>query len=166
MRHLFLAAIVLAIPTHGFAERNGIKLDNAWSRAAAAGRIGVVYLTITDTGGPDRLTAVASPVAASAGLHESYDDHGVAKMRSVAALPVEPGKPVSLGPGGYHIMLTGLKQPLRQGDEFPVTLTFDKAGPVTTTVTVRKAGTSMPMSHETMGGMQMHDMPMQGGQRQ
>jgi periplasmic copper chaperone A len=166
MRRLFLAAIMLAIPAHGFAEGNGIKLDDAWSRAAVAGRIGVVYLTITDTGGPDRLTAVASPVAASAGLHESYDDHGVAKMRSVAALPVEPGKPVSLAPGGYHIMLTGLKQPLHQGDEFPVTLIFEKVGPVTTTVTVRKAGGSMPMGHETMGGMQMHDMPMQGGQRQ
>ena len=166
MRRLFLAAIMLAIPVQGFADANGIKLEHAWSRAAAAGRVGVVYLTITDTGAADRLTAVASPVAASAGLHESYDDHGVAKMRSVAALPVEPGKPVSLAPGGYHIMLTGLKQPLHQGDEFPVTLTFDKAGAVTTTVTVRKAGASMPMGHETMGGMQMHDMPMQGGQRQ
>jgi copper(I)-binding protein len=169
MRRLFLAAIMLGIPVHGFAQGNSIKLDDAWSRAAAAGRVGVVYLSITDTGAPDRLTAVASPVAASAGLHESYDDHGVAKMRSVAALPVEPGKPVSLAPGGFHIMLTGLKQPLRQGDEFPVTLTFDKAGAVTTTVTVRKAGASTPMGHNPMGGMQMHDMPMQpnqGSQRQ
>ena len=145
---------------------NSIKLDDAWSRAAAAGRVGVVYLTITDTGAPDRLTAVASPVAASASLHQSYDDQGVAKMRSVSALPVEPGKPVTLAPGGYHIMLTGLKQPLNQGDEFPVTLIFEKAGAVTTTVTVRKAGASMPMGHDAMGRMQMHDMPMQGGQRQ
>jgi periplasmic copper chaperone A len=166
MRRLILAAIVLAIPAHGVAEGNGIKLDNAWSRAAAAGRIGVVYLTITDTGAPDRLTAVASPVSASAGLHESYDDHRVAKMRNVIALPLEPGRPVSLVPGGFHIMLTGLKQPLHQGDEFPVTLMFDKAGAVTTTVTVRKAGASMPMGHDAMGGMQMRDMPMQSGQRQ
>ena len=58
------------------------------------------------------------------------------------------------------------EQPLHQGDEFPVTLMFDKAGAVTTTVTVRKAGASMPVGHDAMGGTQMHDMPMQGGQRQ
>jgi periplasmic copper chaperone A len=165
MRRLLLAAIMLAIPVHGFAQQNDVKVENAWSRAAAAGRIGVVYLTITDAGAPDRLTAVASPVSASAGLHESFDDHGVAKMRSVAALPVEPGKAVTLTPGGYHIMLTCLKRPLNQGDEFPVTLTFEKAGQVTATVTVRKGGAGM-VGHEMMGGPNMRDMLMQGGQRQ
>jgi len=42
-------------------------------------------------------------------------------MRPVAALPVQPGNPVTLAPGGYHIMLMGLKQQLKQGDSFPVT---------------------------------------------
>jgi periplasmic copper chaperone A len=165
MRRLIWAAILFAIPVHGIAQQNDVRVENAWSRTAAAGRIGVVYLKITDTGASDRLTAVASPVSASAGLHESFDDHGVAKMRSIAALPVEPGKPVTLAPGGYHIMLTGLKRPLNQGDEFPVTLTFEKAGQVTATVAVRKAGAGM-MGHDMMGGPSMRDMPMQGGQRQ
>ncbi len=166
MRRLILVAILFAVPVHGFAQQNSVTVENAWSRVAAAGRIGVVYLTIIDTGAPDQVTAVASPVSASAGLHQSFDDHGVAKMRDMATLPVEPGKPVTLAPGSYHIMLTGLKQPLRQGDEFPITLSFEKAGRVTTTVTVRKAGAGMPMGHDTMGGANMRDMPMQAGQRQ
>ena len=150
MRHLILAAILAGVPFHGFAQQNGIRVDDAWSRAAPAGRIGVVYLTITDTGAPDRLTGVASPVAESAGLHESFDDHGMAKMRDVAALPVAPGRAVTLAPGGYHIMLTGLKQPLKQGDDFPITLVFEKAGPVNATVKVRNAGAAMPMGHDSM----------------
>jgi periplasmic copper chaperone A len=161
-----LAACLVAIPAQAFAQNGTLRVENAWSRVAAAGRVGVVYLTIVDSGAPDRLTAVASPVSATAGLHESFDDHGVAKMRSVGALPVEPGKPVMLAPGGYHIMLTGLKQPLNRGDEFPVTLIFEKAGQVTATVTVRKAGAGMPMGHDMMGGPSMPGMPMQGGQRQ
>ena len=49
-------------------------------------------------------------------------------MRGVAALPIELAKPVMLAPGGYHIMLMGLKRTLEQGDRFPVTLSFVKAG--------------------------------------
>ena len=98
MHRVVLAAILLAIPVRAVAQQNGIRVENAWSRAAMAGRTGVVYLTITDTGAPDRLTGASSPVAASADLHESFTDHGIAKMRSVAALPVEPGQPVTLAP--------------------------------------------------------------------
>jgi copper(I)-binding protein len=61
---------------------------------------------------------------------------------------VEPAKPVVLAPGGYHIMLMGLKQPLKQGDAFPITLNFANAGPVTAQVTVEPPGArtmTMPM---------------------
>jgi copper(I)-binding protein len=125
-----------------------------------AGRTGVVYLTITDTGAPDRLTGASSPVAATASLHESIDDHGVMKMRPVAAVPVQRGEPLTLGPGGFHIMLEGLKQPLQPGQTFPVILTFANAGQITTIAVVQKAGASPPMDHgamdhSAMGGMDM-----------
>jgi len=165
MRRVIVAAILLALPVLGLAQQDTIRVENAWSRVAT-GRTGVVYLMITDTGAPDRLTGASSPIAASAELHESFTDHGVAKMRSVAALPVETGKTVALAPGATHIMLTGVKQPLNQGDHFPVTLYFEKAGSVTTTVTVQRAGGSMPMGHDAPSGMHMQNMPMQGGQRQ
>jgi copper(I)-binding protein len=169
MRKLLVAAMLavpLAVPLAGFAQQPGIQLDHVWSRAAMAGRTGVVYLTITDTGPADTLTGVATPVAATAGLHETVNDSGVMKMRPVASLPITPGKPVTLAPGGYHIMLMDLKQPLKEGDSFPVTFSFANAGQVTATATVEKAGAAaMPgMGQGSMGGM--GNMPMQGGGKQ
>ena len=161
----FLAAMLIAIPVAAFAQQSAIRIDHVWSRAAMAGHEGVVYLTITDTSTPDTLTGVTTPVAAEAALHQSIDDHGVMKMRPVGSLPIEPGKPVTLAPGGYHIMLMGLKQALNAGDSFPVTLTFAKAGQVTATAMVQKAGTTMPSMKpgQTSG---MGNMPMSGSGKQ
>ncbi len=130
------------------AENGSIQVENAWSRAAAAGRVGVLYLTVTDTGAPDRLVGVDTPVADKAELHESLSEGGVMKMRPVQAIPVASGQPVVLKPGGYHVMLLGLRQPLREGDSFPVTLHFASGGAVAATAQVAKAGAAMP---DTMG---------------
>jgi hypothetical protein len=67
-------------------------------------------------------------------------DMGMMKMRPVPGLSVAPGKPVKLAPGGYHIMLMGLKAPLKQGDSFPLTLRFEHAAPMTVTVNVEAIG--------------------------
>jgi hypothetical protein len=161
MRSL-ITAVMLVLPLTAFADPAPIQVDHVWSRAALAGHEGAVYLTITDTGPPDTLTAVTTPVASMAELHRSFNDNGVMKMRPVGALPIEPGKPVTLAPGGYHIMLMGLKQTLKEGDSFPVTLNFTKAGQVTATAMVQKAGATMPsMDHGGMG-----NMPMPGNAKQ
>lgn len=152
---LWLAACValpFATPLAANAQTSTIQIDHAWSRPAIAGRPGVLYLTIKDSGAPDSLTAVATPIAAQAELHESFDDNGVMKMRAVASLQVAPGQPVALSPGGYHIMLMGLKQALVPGDKFPVTLTFAKAGSVTTTATVEPPGAVMQMQRANTSG--------------
>jgi hypothetical protein len=163
---VLLAAILIATPLAAYADATSIHVDHAWSRAAMAGREGVVYLTITDTGQPDTLTGAATGVAATAELHENINDNGVMKMRPVAALPIVPGKALTLAPGGYHIMLMNLKQPLKEGDHFPITLNFAKAGAVTATVTVEKAGAAaMPgMDHGSMGSMGGMTMPPSGKQ--
>ena len=155
-----LAAVLLATPLAAFADEAAIHVDHVWSRAAMAGQGGAVFLTITDTGTQDTLTGITTPVATKADLHETINDHGVMKMRPVATLTVEPGKPVTLAPGGYHIMLMGLKQALKQGDSFPVTLSFAKAGQVTATATVEKAGATMPRTdHGNMSGTGTMQMP-------
>ena len=145
-----LLGALMAIPAVARAGQDGIDVQKAWSRAAIQGRVGVVYLTIVDHGMPDRLTGVSSPVADKADVHESFNEGGIAKMRPVASLPVEQGKPVVLAPGGYHIMLMGLKQPLKQGDKFPITLSFANAGPVTAQVTVEPPGATMTMQSGSM----------------
>ena len=156
MLRLMLALALLGMPLAALAEAPGVHVDHVWSRAAMAGHEGVVYLTITNDGAQDTLTGASTPVAAKAELHQSFNESGVMKMRPVAALPIEPGKPATLAPGGYHIMLTGLTQPLKQGDSFPVTLTFANAGAVTATATVEKAGATMPgMNHGSMGAWEV-----------
>jgi len=156
----FLAVILIALPLAALADQAAIQVDHVWSRAAIAGRTGVVYLTITDRGAPDALTGAASPVATMAELHQNFDDHGVMKMRPVATLKIDPGKPITLAPGGYHIMLMVLKRDLKPGESFPITLTFAKAGQITATATVSGLGP------DATGGMPPHmNMPMGGGKQ-
>lgn len=161
MMRSWLVASLMLLPTLALADQAGIRVEHAWSRAMPAGATGVVYLTVTARGTPDTLTGVASPVAAAAGLHQSTDEAGVIKMRPVASLPLRPGKPLTLAPGGYHIMLTGLKQALVAGASFPVTLTFARAGAVTVVATVEPMGAAMPAMHQ--GGMGQTRMDMHGG---
>ena len=153
MRHAIRLAGLLTVAMAGSAQAADIRIEDAWSRPALAGRTGVVYLTVKDAGAPDKLTGANTPIASLAQLHESFVDNGVAKMRAVPSLLVGPDKPVTLAPNGYHIMLMGLRQALQPGDTFPVTLTFANAGAVATTVTVRSPGSAM--SHSDMGGMNM-----------
>ena len=154
----WLSLLLLLLPTLAFADTAPIQVRNAWSRAMPAGAVGVVYLTATDTGPPDTLFGVASPIATTASLHESFSDSGVMKMRPVASLPIADGKPITLQPGGYHIMLMGLKQALVAGQSFPLTLNFAKAGSITVNVAVQAMGRDMPAMHP--GDMPMPNMPM------
>lgn len=139
------------------ADASDISLDHVWARASAGNATtGAAYLTVTDHGRPDRLVGVSTPVAATAELHETINDNGVMKMRPVAGIALEPGKPVKFLPGGYHVMLTGLKSPLKAGDSFPLTLAFEHAQPITVTATVEAVGGAAM----DRGGM---NMPGQGG---
>jgi copper(I)-binding protein len=138
---LAMAAALLSLPV--LAQPAPVSVTAAWARATvAAGQAGAVYATIAATA-PDRLTGISTPVATKAELHESRMDHGMMEMRS-ADLALAPGTQVHLSPGGYHIMLTGLSSPLKRGDHFPITLTFEHAGPVTTTVTIVAPGARQP----------------------
>lgn len=145
MRFRFLAALPLLLaasdPPFQADPPTPFQVDHPWARASAGNaRNGAVFLTLTGKGAPDRLTGVSSPAAESADLHESIDDKGVMKMRPAAGLDLPPGKPVTLAPGGYHVMLMGLKAPLKTGDTFPLTLRFEHAPAMTVTVTVEAIG--------------------------
>ncbi len=75
------------------------------------------------------LVAAASPVAKVVEIHEMKQEGGVMKMNAVDRVALPAGKTVELRPGGFHVMLMDLAQPLKEGDTVPLTLTFeDKAG--------------------------------------
>jgi len=79
------------------------------------------------------LVGASSPAAKTVEVHEMKMDGGMMKMRAVPEVPLPAGKPVALSPGGYHVMLMDLAQPLKEGDSVTVTLTFvDKDGRKTT----------------------------------
>ncbi len=136
-----------------------MSISNPWARATSASqKVGGAFMTFTNTGAPDRLVSASSPDADSVELHQTVEQAGVMKMLPVPALALATGQTVDLKPGSYHLMIMGLKHPLTPGSSFPVTLTFEKAAPVTVSVKVMTAGASgpamdgAPMSH---GGMQM-----------
>ena len=143
MKLLFCAVLLLAgfVPVPGFtADAGTIRLEDPFTRSAPAGGVGAFYVTIVNTGAADRLVAVASPAAGKVELHESTMADGVMRMRGIASLAIPAGATVKLAPGGYHVMLIALTQPLTVGQSVPVTLTFEKAGAVETKASVAKAG--------------------------
>ncbi len=139
------AAALFAAPA--WADSGSIKVEQVWARATpGAVKSGAIYLTITNTGNtPDTLEGVAStPAAAHADVHEMKMVKGVMEMRPVKSLTIEPGKSVVFQPGGYHVMLTGLKAPLKEGQSVPLTLTFAHAGNEQVTASVAKVGAMHP----------------------
>jgi copper(I)-binding protein len=66
------------------------------------------------------------------------------RMRPLAGIDITPGQAVTLSPGGTHIMLQGLTQPLREKQSFPLTLSFEHAGSREVTVSVEKSGATRP----------------------
>jgi len=133
-------------------EKSAIEVERAWARASAgAATTGAAYLTLKGGAEPDTIISVSTPMAASAEVHATTTENGVSKMRAAPSLPIPARAVVTLAPGGYHIMLMGLKQPLTEGQTFPLTLTFAHAAPVTVEVPVQALGRGMPMpAHEDM----------------
>ena len=132
---------------------SGVTVQEAWARASAGPATnGAAYVTVAGGSQPDSLVGVSTSIAASAGVHETTHDDGVMKMRTVQAIPIIPGQTVTFAPGGYHIMLMGLKHPLMAGHSFPLTLNFARAGAVTVEVQVRGRGHDA----STGGHEQMH----------
>jgi len=141
------------------AQDGGIQIDQAWARATpGAATTGAVYVTLRNAGNtPDTLTAASTPAADKAELHLMKIENGVMEMRAVPSLAIAPGQSVVLEPSGYHLMLIGLKKPLKEGDTIPLSLTFEHGGTRQVTVSVAKIGA---MHAGDMGAMPgMSNMP-------
>jgi copper(I)-binding protein len=155
----FLAAPALAEEV----KVGDLVITQAWSRATPGGaKIGSGYLTIENKGAaPDRLIGGSADVADKLQIHEMATTNGVMTMRPLDnGLAIEPGKTVKLAPGGYHLMLFDLKNPLKQGDKVPVTLEFEKAGKVKLSLDVQGIGAQAPAGADDAGGhTDMKKMP-------
>lgn len=166
MRMIVGLGIFLAFLTASAGAQQGtssgapLQVAQPWARAST-GTTGAAYLRIENRGSaPDRLVAASTPIAEKAEVHENKIENGVMKMRPVGAVVIGPGQSAVLKPGAEHVMLMGLKQPLKQGESFPLTLTFEKAGDVQVIVHVARAGAmgadaagNGSMQHMQEGGM-------------
>lgn len=123
-----------------------IRIERPWARATPGNsRVGAAYFTLEDLGtAPDKLLRVATPVAATGELHTHMMENNVMQMRPVGAIEVHPGTPTVFQPGGLHVMLMDLKQPLKEGERFPLTLEFERAGKIEVMVSVERAGARAP----------------------
>jgi hypothetical protein len=120
-------------------------IDHPWARATPGGaQVGGGFMIIKNTGTePDRLIGLASDVAMRGEVHEMTMVDNVMKMRQVeGGLEIPAGGTVELKPGSFHVMFMGLKAPLKEGEPFKGTLTFEKAGAIEVEFKVEKVGAS------------------------
>jgi copper(I)-binding protein len=132
-------ALPLLLLAAGGALAGQLTVKSAWARATPPGvTMGVVYFRLENGGSKsDRLLKLKTSVAASASVHRTEIIDDVARMREVAALHIAPGEEIEFAPGGYHVMLMGLKKPLVPARTFVLELVFEVAGPRRVVVTVR-----------------------------
>lgn len=135
-----------ATQTPGVATHESVSVTEAWARATPPGaEVAGVFVTIVNEGAePVRVTGVTSPSAASAIIHATADENGVSTMRGTD-VAIGPGETLQMMPGGTHIMLMGLKMPLKQGEMVSVTLAFDRDGTRTVEARIGSLGATGPM---------------------
>lgn len=143
LRSILTFAVALLASSLAGAQEYKVKdlrISDAYARATAPQQpAGGAFVTIENKGNAtDKLVAAASPVAKSVEIHTMSMEGNVMKMREVPGIELKPAAKLVMKPGdGYHLMLMGLQQPLKAGDKFPLTLTFEKAGKTEVSVVVR-----------------------------
>lgn len=159
MNYALVAAVTLAT-TAAFAhsyEVGEIAIGHPHAMATPGGATtAAVDMTLDNQGkAADRLLGGSSPAADEVEIHKMSLDNGIMKMRPLAdGIEIPAGDKVALKDAGYHLMLIGLKAPLKAGEMVPLTLRFEKAGKVDVKVLVDKLGSD--------GGHGAHQMDMKG----
>jgi hypothetical protein len=157
MKKLLIAAAATLFCQAAFAE--GVVIQNSWARETVGGmKNGGVFMDMeNDTPKEIALIGGSSPVAKSVEIHEhihamltdpktGQKAMGMRMQEVKGGIKIAKGEIASLKPGGYHVMLMGLKKPLKPGDKFPLTLKFKGAQEQTVQVEVR-ANAGSPGAH-------------------
>lgn len=158
-----VAAVASCIPLMAAADTvstphvSDVMVAHGWSRPTPPGAtVGVGYMVIHNhTEAAVRLTGASTEVARQVSIHETRADNGMMRMKPLPdGLNIDPGQSVEFKPLSYHLMLEGLKQPLKVGQEIPVTLTFERIPVQHTVLEVR----SLDAADVNDGAMNHADM--------
>jgi len=130
-RHVLIAIGLLLA---GFAQAaEPVRIEQAWARATVPGQeVGAAYMQLTSAADLE-LVKAESPAAGTLEIHMMRMQDGVMEMRMLETLHLPAGKTVKLEPGGFHLMLIDLKEPLKDGGKVGVTLHFKNARGETST---------------------------------
>jgi copper(I)-binding protein len=113
-----------------------VTVGEPWIRATVAAQKATgAFMTLTSVQSV-KLVGVSSPAAGVVEMHEMKMENDMMRMRQMPALDLPAGQAVKLAPGGYHLMLLELKQPLKEGEKIPLTLEFEDAKKVRSKVVV------------------------------
>jgi len=159
IRTLSLAALLAcALPSFAQDYKVGdLTIDQPWSRELPPNApAGAAYFTLHNQGSQaDRLIGASTSRAQKSELHTHVQQNGLMKMQQIPAVEIPADGEVVFQPGGNHVMLFGLGKPLTAGEQFPLTLEFEKAGKVEVQVQVEGAdhhgSHGMPMQHGEHG---------------
>ncbi|MEO8137944.1 MAG: copper chaperone PCu(A)C [Betaproteobacteria bacterium] len=145
-------ALALSIAGAATSVLAQVKVENAWVRGAVPGQLATGAFVDLTSARDATLVKVESPVAAVVEVHASEMKDGMMTMRAAAPLKLPAGKQVRLAPGGNHIMLMDLKQPVKNGESVPISLTVEYADAKRETIEVsaqvRGLGTSAAQEHQ------------------
>ncbi|WP_435276151.1 copper chaperone PCu(A)C [Psychrobium sp. nBUS_13] len=130
-------------------QHSDIEISQAWARALPpVVPNGAAYFTLVNHSNKAIvLTGVSSDIAKHSMLHESYFDDGKVAMRHIEELVINPHKSVTFKPGGFHVMLMGLKKPLTKGGEFTMSFLLKDGSQITTPVKVKDAPSMKEHAH-------------------
>ncbi|HUR42482.1 MAG TPA: copper chaperone PCu(A)C [Aestuariivirga sp.] len=135
----YLVASIWLILASNLAMASGVKVTQAFARASPTPQAtsAVVYMTlVNEAGEADRLIAISSSAASMVHLHETKSVDGILSMRPVEGSNLGPGESIVMQPGGLHVMLMGLKAPLKKGESITLELIFERAGNIAVEVPV------------------------------
>jgi periplasmic copper chaperone A len=142
-----LVAVLLMLGLAGLAwphshEKGDIQVRHPWSRATPPGaQVAVGYMEIRNNGAqPERLVAASTAVAKRVEMHITQRDGEVMRMRQVKDFEIPARERVTLRPGGSHLMLVDLTQPLKKGERFTMRLRFERAGELDIELEIQEQG--------------------------
>jgi copper(I)-binding protein len=122
-----IAALILSLALSGVAHAQ-VAVDAPWVRASVPQQTATGAFMRLTASRDLRLIGARSDVAQNTEVHEMAMQGQMMRMREVAVVPLPRGQTVALAPGGYHVMLIGLKRPLGAGEQVTLTLVFEDAG--------------------------------------
>ena len=141
---LLLAATCAATTFAQEIKIGAITIDHPWARATpGAVKNSAAFMSFDNKGAADKLISVTGGVAKEIQMHSMITEAGVMKMREIQAFDIPANGKAELKPGGFHLMLIGIPDGLKEGTKFPLKLKFEKAGEIVVQVTAEK-----PSAHD------------------